>query len=785
MERRQVVLPQRAASQKPEVQESIETDDINQTEEQIGAYFATVKKPGLEYIPSGSTLQDCVLGGGWPLGRMSNIVGDKSTGKCAVNSATILTDDGFIDLENLQNDFPLGTSENLLNVAVAKGSVDLATHFYKEITHEYISIKTRHGYTIDVTPNHPLLVWTQDCKTVMKRAGSLKIGDVAIIAKATHKYGRNTMPLELAYVLGALVADGINPKHGRIDISTQRQYLKDNLVAALTSLGVKAFCRESNVGTGDKGLTKQIFELLGQPDQFTARNKYVPQAVLSGTLAIQVEFLRGLIDCDSWSNNKGLWYYTASEKLSRQVQLMLLNMGIVTSRIPKHGADIKDVHYDHTYWTIGICGKYFNLYADIIGTSKYNFERCAESKSDFDHIPYLLERMIADRQTLKSALGWSANGKLANGSRFPRFNYRAYHHATWHLLNNYIELHAAYQGEHFDLQFYKDLQMSEFHFDPITDLTKTERLSMSYDIHVPDNHKFWCNGFVSHNTLLAIEACTNFNLLYPDGQIIYLEAEAAFDTDYANALGMPVDCIDFCGDSLPDFTIEAWYEHLSDVITKITKTDQPCLYIVDSLDALSDRAEKERAIDKGTYGAAKPKLVGELFRRLVKEIERTRMHLMIISQLRDKIGVMFGDKTTRTGGRAMDFYASQILWLAQIKKLEKTIRKQKRTYGTVVKAKCKKNKVGLPFRECEFPILFGYGIDDITSMITWLETLGDKDEILAIIKKPSYRSVDEVAENIKNLSKTEKLRVLNELQTLVIDEWEQIETNFLPTTQKY
>lgn len=286
-------------------------------------------------------------------------------------------------------------------------------------------------------------------------------------------------------------------------------------------------------------------------------------------------------------------------------------------------------------------------------------------------------------------------------------------------------------------------------------------------------------------TLLAIEACTNFNLLYPDGQIIYLEAEAAFDTDYANALGMPVDCIDFCGDSLPDFTIEAWYEHLSDVITKITKTEQPCLYIVDSLDALSDRAEKERAIDKGTYGAAKPKLIGELFRRLVKEIERTRMHLMIISQLRDKIGVMFGDKTTRTGGRAMDFYASQILWLAQIKKLEKTVRKQKRTYGTVVKAKCKKNKVGLPFRECEFPILFGYGIDDITSMITWLETLGDKDEILAIIKKPSYRSVDEVAENIKNLSKTEKLRVLNELQTLVIDEWEQIETNFLPTTQKY
>ena len=53
--------------------------------------------------------------------------------------------------------------------------------------------------------------------------------------------------------------------------------------------------------------------------------------------------------------------------------------------------------------------------------------------------------MIADRQTLKSALGWSTNGRISQWFTIPRFNYRAYHHATWHLLNNYIELHTAYQ----------------------------------------------------------------------------------------------------------------------------------------------------------------------------------------------------------------------------------------------------------------------------------------------------------------------------------------------------
>lgn len=289
----------------------------------------------------------------------------------------------------------------------------------------------------------------------------------------------------------------------------------------------------------------------------------------------------------------------------------------------------------------------------------------------------------------------------------------------------------------------------------------------------------------SAKTLLAIEACANFHNKFPNGKIIYLEAEAAFDESYAEALGMPIQSVDFIGPELKDFTVEALFEHLQSTIHELTKSEEPCLYVVDSLDALSDRAEKDREIDKGSYGANKPKMIGQLFRRLVKDMERTKIHLMIISQVRDNIGVMFGERHTRTGGKAMDFYASQILWLAQIKKLDKTIRKQKRVYGVQIKAKCKKNKIGLPFRECEFPVVFGYGVDNIASMLAWLESIDEEEAIAEAVQGLTYKTSADLAETIKALPTDERLAVIKELSNRTITLWQDIENRFIPKHSKY
>src|SRR5262249_40710237 len=150
------------------------------------------------------------------------------------------------------------------------------------------------------------------------------------------------------------------------------------------------------------------------------------------------------------------------------------------------------------------------------------------------------------------------------------------------------------------------------------------------------------------------------------------------------------------------------------------------LYILDSLDALSDEAELEKfqaALDgkdvAGSYGTGKAKKMSEMFRLLTQDAEATGCSLGIISQIRDKIGVSFGETKTRSGGHALDFYCSQVLWLTEIGKLERSAYNQKRVVGVSVRSKNKKCKVGSPFRECDYDILFGYGIDDENSMIDY------------------------------------------------------------------
>lgn len=252
-------------------------------------------------------------------------------------------------------------------------------------------------------------------------------------------------------------------------------------------------------------------------------------------------------------------------------------------------------------------------------------------------------------------------------------------------------------------------------------------------------------------SLLCIEAIANFFRSYPDGQCWYNEAEAAFDVEYAEALGIPFDRVDYVEDC---DTVEAFYRHLTE---NALKGKVPKLYILDSLDSLSDQAEKERGIDEATYGGTKAKQMSQLFRRITQDIKTSNTCLMVVSQTRDNIGVTFGEKHTRSGGRAMDFYASQILWLANTGSIKRTVNKVDRVTGVKIRAKCKKNKIGLPFRECDFQLLFGYGIDDEHASREFLKAAG----------KPL------VGIDGERLSKA------------VVDEWYRIENTFLPKKKKY
>ena len=153
---------------------------------------------------------------------------------------------------------------------------------------------------------------------------------------------------------------------------------------------------------------------------------------------------------------------------------------------------------------------------------------------------------------------------------------------------------------------------------------------------------------------------------------------------------------------------------------------------------------------------------------------------MIVSQIRDNIGVTFGKKHTRSGGKALDFYASQVLWLAHIKRLSRTHKKVKRVYGIKIKAKCEKNKISLPFREAEFDILFGYGVDNLGASLDWLEEIGRLKDV--DLTKGSTKDFLKEAEDG---SIEEFIETTERIDNVVIKIWQEIEEGFLPKRRKY
>ena len=260
-------------------------------------------------------------------------------------------------------------------------------------------------------------------------------------------------------------------------------------------------------------------------------------------------------------------------------------------------------------------------------------------------------------------------------------------------------------------------------------------MSINYHIHTGSSllnlaltgnaQKGWPTGRVSNvigdkstgKTLLAIEAASNCLLLSPEGtkpKVYYAEAEAAFDQPYAANLGMPVDLVNFEAVT----TVEDFYESLRNACSQAT-SKQPTLYILDSLDAITSKAEMDRDIDESTYGGEKQKKIGETFRKLVKPMEDANLHLFIISQIRENISTIpFAPKYRRSGGKALDFYASHLVWLAETGKLKNT--KTKMTYGLNIQANITKNKVAAQYRKVEFPLIFQFGVDEIYSLMKFM-----------------------------------------------------------------
>jgi len=244
------------------------------------------------------------------------------------------------------------------------------------------------------------------------------------------------------------------------------------------------------------------------------------------------------------------------------------------------------------------------------------------------------------------------------------------------------------------------------------------------------------------------------------GIAAFVDAEHALDPDYAKKIGVNINDMLI---SQPDTG-----EQALDIVETLVRSNAVDVVVIDSVAALTPKAEIEGEMGDSHMGL-QARLMSQALRKLTSVVSRTKTSVIFINQIRQKIGVMFGNPETTTGGMALKFYSSvriEVRRSAQIKMGERII-------GNRTKAKIVKNKMAAPFRTCEFDVMYNEGI----SIAGDLVDLGVEWDVIKKSGNSYYYGNEKLGIGRENAKASLRLQpaMMAEIREKIIAKWREKE----------
>ena len=598
----------------------------------------------VETIPTGSISLDVALGiGGLPRGRIVEIYGPESSGKCATADTYVWTDRG---LETIAELFTRCGEELDCTTRITDiGHLDVRmVNEHRELeqvtalTHNgnqpVLRLRLRSGRTLSVTRNHPLRVISERGFIIWRNAGQIKPRDTIVSAV----FGGNEavcgdgLSEDEAIFLGYLVAEGSLSARNEVrftntDPQVAEEYTK--IVRGLFDATVKNYHDTQHV-VHSTILRKRLEKDYGL-DYVTAAGKKVPACVRTAGHKAQRAFLSALFEGDGWidpSSTIGLG--TASEELARQVQLMLYGLGIPATVSSKYSAK-----YDRDYWSVTVNPAVVSRFLSEVGfrsaRRKAQIEKCfrlSPRDPQFENIPNL-SGLLRD---LRDDCGGDRGFDRVAGDIFRRDLALS---CSRQRLAKVVEW-CDRQGDRFSagaktiVEYLRMLPALPYTYEEVVAI-EDRGLQPTFDVVLPRTHSFIANGMLSHNTTVALHAVANAQKA--GGIAAFIDAEHALDPEYAKNLGVDTDQLLV---SQPDTG-----EQALEIMDMLIRSGAIDIVVVDSVAALVPRAEIEGEMGDSHVGL-QARLMSQALRKITGALNQAKTTAIFTNQLREKVGVMFG-----------------------------------------------------------------------------------------------------------------------------------------------
>ena len=450
------------------------------------------------------------------------IVAAAGSGKCVKGDSLIITDKGIIQIEDIPKHYQVTNNEceagiYSLDINKNKFMKKDTSHWFDMGQSETIRLTTSQGFQIEGTPEHPIVVLNESGNLEFKKLGEIKADDILAINRGANLWGEETLiNEELAYFIGLIIGDGyIAGEVGQISFSKSDPYLRGKYIELVYNLfkdyGVnisvihKKGTSSTNICFYSAPLKKKLQQEYGLK-MVKSEFKEIPQSIMRSPKEVIVKCLQGLFDTDgSFHAPKGMIEYcTKSPRLAKQIQTILLNLGIVSRikvRKPKN-------YPNNEYYYLYIGGSNTRLFKELVGfryareKQKKLDDRYYDEKLNNDNVHLYYnqsQRLRRIREIAKSKdYYFGRKQKLLNHKTNKYINFRdytsGYRNLTKGSIKSILEI-LDFSNE--DTQFLQFISDNIF-FDKIKSIEDSE--SIVYDFTVPDTHSFISNGFISHNT---------------------------------------------------------------------------------------------------------------------------------------------------------------------------------------------------------------------------------------------------------------------------------------------